>query len=76
MFGGGDLPEDHEMSNGDWNDLSSVIKNWELFQNAKLFLEGEKYVSSSHVILIVFLCRDSLRKGQENTVPQSVRALS
>ena len=76
MLGGGDLPNDLEMSNADWNDLSSVIQVLEPFRNAQLFLEGEKYVSSSYVIPTVFLCRESLRKGQANTVPQSVRALS
>ena len=76
MLVGGDLPNDLEMSNADWNDLSSVIQVLEPFRNAQLFLEGEKYVSSSYVIPSVFLCRESLRKGQANIVPQSVRALS
>ena len=76
MLGGGDLPNDLEMSNADWNDLSSVIQVLEPFRNAQLFLEGEKYVSSSYVIPTVFLCRELLRKGQANTIPQSVRALS
>jgi len=80
MFGGGDLPEDLEIPNDDWNDLASVIKVLEPFRSAQLFLEREKYVSSSSfVIPTVFLCcNDSLREeGQANsTVPESIRALS
>jgi len=39
MLGGGVIPNDLEMSNADWNDLSSVIQVLEPFRNAQLFLE-------------------------------------
>jgi hypothetical protein len=76
MFGGGDLPVDLQLSEDDWDSLSSVITILKPFRSSQQFLEGEKYVTSCYVVPTVFECREGLRKGQLPGVPQSVRNLS